>query len=182
MKENLKLGAILLVITAIAGALLGFAYDITRAPIEKRQKEEQAAALKVVLPADEFIQVEGLTLPEDKTVKNVFEAKTGGENAGYVVEVGSKGYGGEIVMMVGITKDNKISGIKTMKQSETPGLGTKASEPAFTDQYKDKPADKDLAVGSDIQGITGVTISSKAVTNGVNTALQFYNNELKGGK
>ncbi len=180
--RNLKLGAILLIITAIAGALLGFAYDITRAPIEKRQKEEQAAALKMVLPADEFTQVEGLTFPEDETVKSIFEAKTGGESAGYVIEVGSKGYGGEITMMVGISKDEKVTGIKILKQSETPGLGTKTAEPAFTDQYKDKDATKDLALGSDITAITGVTISSKGVTNGVNTAIQYYNNELKGGK
>lgn len=180
MKENLKLGAILLVITAIAGALLGFAYDITRGPVAERQKQEQAEALKVVLPADEFAELSGLTAKEN--VSTVFEAKSGGNTAGYVIEVETKGYGGPISMMVGISPEDKVTGIKVLKQNETPGLGSKTAEPAFTDQYKDKDATKDLSLGSDITAITGVTISSKAVTAGVNTAIQYYNEELKGGK
>src|SRR5689334_18950094 len=99
MKENLKLGATLLAITAIAGLILAFAHDITRAPIEAKAKEDQAAAMKVVLEAEEFTE-----LTDDITNENVtgvFEAKAGGNAAGYVFQVNSSGYGGKIQLMVG---------------------------------------------------------------------------------
>ncbi|MEG0307118.1 MAG: RnfABCDGE type electron transport complex subunit G [Clostridium sp.] len=180
MIENLKLGATLLVITAIAGLILAFAYDITRAPIEAKAKENQAIALKVVLAADEF---EELKADNAENIKAIFEAKNSGQTTGHVFNVIAKGgYGGDIELMVGIKNDGSISGIKILKQSETPGLGSKAAEPGFTDQFKSIKAEKELAVGSDIQSITGATISSKAVTSGVNTAINYYNTNLKGAK
>ncbi|MEG1254554.1 RnfABCDGE type electron transport complex subunit G [Clostridium sp.] len=180
MKENLKLGATLLVITAIAGLILAFAYDITRAPIEAKAKEDQAAALKVVLAADEFedLNVEGV-----ENILAIFEAKTGGETTGHVFNVIAKGgYGGDIELMVGINTDGTLSGMTVLKQSETPGLGTKATEPGFTDQFNGMSSEKELSVGSDIQAVTGATITSKAVTSGINTAINYYNTNLKGAK
>jgi electron transport complex protein RnfG len=180
MKENLKLGAILLAITAIAGLILAFAHDITKAPIEAKAKADQAAAMKVVLEAEEFTE-----LTDDITNENVtglFEAKTGGNAAGYVFQVNSSGYGGKIELMVGINGEGAVSGIKILSHTETPGLGSKAEDPTFTAQFEGLPAEAELAVGSDIQAITGATITSKAVTNGVNTAINYYNTNLKGAK
>ncbi|MEG0132808.1 MAG: RnfABCDGE type electron transport complex subunit G [Clostridium sp.] len=180
MIENLKLGATLLVITAIAGLILAFAYDITRAPIEAKAKENQAIALKVVLAADEF---EELKADNAENIKAIFEAKNGGQTTGHVFNVIAKGgYGGDIELMVGIKNDGSISGITILKQSETPGLGSKATEPGFTDQFKTMKAEKELAIGSDVQPITGATITSKAVTSGINTAINYYNTNLKGAK
>ena len=180
MKENLKLGATLLAITAIAGLILAFAHDITKAPIEAKAKADQAAAMKVVLEAEEFTE-----LTDDITNENVtgvFEAKTGENDAGYVFQVNSSGYGGKIQLMVGINGEGAVSGIKILSHTETPGLGSKAEDPTFTSQFKGLPAETELAVGSDIQAITGATITSKAVTNGVNTAINYYNTNLKGAK
>jgi len=181
MKENLKLGATLLAITAIAGLILAFAHDITRAPIEAKAKEDQAAAMKVVLEAEEFTE-----LTDDITNENVtgvFEAKTGGNAAGYVFQVNSSGYGGKIQLMVGINGEGAISGITILSHTETPGLGSKAKDdPTFAAQFKGLPAETELAVGSDIEAITGATITSKAVTDGVNTAINYYNTNLKGAK
>src|SRR3712207_8052036 len=90
-------------------------------------------------------------------------------------------------MMVGITTDGKVSGIKILSHSETPGLGANAETPQFSGQYKDKPA-KELEVvkgtasaDNQIAAITGATITSKAVTKGVNEAIEFYDSKLKGG-
>lgn len=178
MKENLKLGGTLLIITAIAGLILAFAYDITRGPIETRAKEEKAAALKVVLEADEFNDYKADT---NDAVTNVVEATTGGKVAGYVFTVNTKGYGGNIEMLVGIKADSTVSGIQILKQSETPGLGSKAQEdPSFAEQFKGKPAQGKLAVGTDIDAIGGATITSNGVTAGVNTAIEFYSANILG--
>lgn len=179
MKENLKLGATLLAITAIAGLILAFAHDITRAPIEAKAKADQAAAMKVVLEAEEFTDLDDIT---NENITGLFEAKTGGNAAGYVFQVNSSGYGGKIELMVGINGEGAVSGIKILSHTETPGLGSKAEDPTFTAQFKGLPAETELAVGSDIQAITGATITSKAVTNGVNTAINYYNTNLKGAK
>ncbi|HAR85670.1 electron transporter RnfG [Clostridium sulfidigenes] len=181
MKENLKLGGILLAITAIAGLILAFAYDITRAPIEAKAKEDQAAAMKVVLEAEEFSELkDGIA---DENVTGIFQAKTSGSDAGYVFQVNSSGYGGKIELMVGIDAEGAVSGITILSHTETPGLGSKAKDdPSFAAQYKGLSSEKELTVGSDIQAITGATITSKAVTTGVNTAINYYNTNLKGAK
>lgn len=87
--------------------------------------------------------------------------------------------------MVGITADGNISGVKIGNHSETPGLGSKASEPTFKDQFKGKGTDKSLTVvkgnasnDNDIAAISGATITSKAVTSGVNAAIDLYKSQL----
>lgn len=181
MKENIKLGCTLLIITALAGLILSFAYDITRKPIEARALEEKSAAMKVVLQAEEFAPVEESNLPENIT--GIYEAKNGGANAGYVFTLNTKGYGGNIEMMVGINADSTISGIDILKHTETPGLGAKAKEdPSFGEQFKGVSADKAISLGSDVQAITGATITSTGVTNGVNEAIEYFNSNLKGAK
>lgn len=181
MKENLKLGATLLVITAIAGLILAFAYDVTRAPIASRKAEEQAAAMRVVLE-----QGEEFTLIEGKSNDNIlesYEAKTSGKTSGYVFKVKTSGYGGEIMMLAGIDADSKVSGIEVLSLSETPGLGSKIKDdPTFGAQYAGKPAEGKLALGSDITAISGATISSGAVNTAVNNVIEFYNTEILGNE
>ncbi|MEG0775741.1 RnfABCDGE type electron transport complex subunit G [Clostridium sp.] len=180
MKENLGLGIKLLIITAIAGLLLGYVYEITKGPIEAKQKEEQTLAMKAILPtADEFNEK---NISAVEGISSIYEGNKGGQISGYLITVNPSGYGGEIKMMVGISSDGKVEGIKILTHNETPGLGSNAEKPKFADQFKGKSAEKELAVGSDIQAITGSTITSKAVTNGVNTAIKFYNDQLKGAK
>ena len=181
MKENLKLGGTLLAITAIAGLILAFAFDITRAPINARKAEEQAAAMRVVLE-----QGEEFTLVEDKSSEDIleaYEAKTSGKTSGYVFKTKTSGYGGEIMMLVGIDADSKVSGIEILSLSETPGLGSKIKDdPSFGAQYVGKPAEGKLALGSDITAISGATISSGAVNTAVNNVIEFYNAEILGNE
>ena len=83
----------------------------------------------------------------------------------------------------------RFTGIKILSHTETPGLGANAPKPQFSGQYKDKPIENKLEVvkvaptkDNEIQAITGSTITSKAVTLGVNDAIDFYNTSLKGDK
>jgi len=181
MKENLKLGVTLLIYTALAGLILAFAYDVTRPPIEARAKEEQAASMKVVLEAEEFTELTGLSA--DKNITGAFESKTACNAAGYILKSNSSSYGGKIELLVGIDNEGSITGVKILSHTETQGLGSKAKDdPTFTNQFKGLSAESKLAVGSGIEAISGATITSKGVTEGVNTAINYYNTNLKGAK
>ena len=95
-----------------------------------------------------------------------------------------EGYGGDIQITVGITADGTISGVAFLSISETAGLGMKATEPSFYNQYVNKKADKfvvskDGGDGEQIDALSGATITSRAVTGAVNTALGYYQNAFK---
>ncbi|SKA80726.1 electron transport complex protein RnfG [Clostridium sp. USBA 49] len=185
MKENFKLGGILLIIAATAGLLLGAAHSITLKPIAKQEQMSKAAAMKEILPEASEFKVKEVTL--SGTIKEVNEGLTSGKTSGYVITVTPKGYGGTIQLMVGISTKGNVEGIKILSHSETPGLGANAPQPKFSGQFKGKSIDKKLEVvkkapsnSNEIEAITGATITSRAVTNGVNEAITFYNTNLKG--
>ncbi len=182
MKENLKLGIKLLIIAGIAGLLLGYAYEITKGPIEAKAKEEQSLAMKELLPAATDFKKSEKNFSSDANISSIYEGNKNGQLSGYLFTVKSSGYGGPITMMIGISTEGKVEGVKILAHTETPGLGSNAEKPKFKDQFKGKSAEKELTVGSDIQAMTGSTITSKAVTSGVNSAIKFYNNQLKGAK
>ena len=103
----------------------------------------------------------------DSTVKTVYRA-----DSGYVVEVTPSGFGGEIDMVVGISADGTVTGVSIISMSETSGLGANATKEGFRAQYLGKTGA--LAVskdGGEIDALTGATITSRAVTRGVNSAL-----------
>jgi len=82
------------------------------------------------------------------------------------------GYGGPIEILVGLNVDETLRGIQVISQKETPGLGAKIIEDAFLAQFSGLTVDG-LALakdGGEIDAITGATISSAAVTEGVRAA------------
>lgn len=185
MKENIKLGLILLLITGFAGLLLGGSYEITKGPIAEKVLADKQAAMKELLPtADKFDKVD---IEINEKISEVNVGLSGSETIGYTIKVAPKGYGGAIETMVGISTDGKVTGIKILSHVETPGLGANAPKPEFSDQYKSKAIKEKLEVvkiapskENQIQALTGATITSAAVTLGVNDAIDFYNSSLKG--
>lgn len=176
MRDIFKLGGILFSITAVAAVLLGFTNMATADIIAEQAENANAEALRVVLPtASEFEVVEDLSL-DDSIVTDVNAGKENGETAGYVFNVAPTGYGGAINMLVGISAEGTLTGIEIVSHEETPGLGAKAAEPEFKDQFKDKPADAPL---EDVEVISGATITTNAVTDGINAAIDLYNQSLK---
>ena len=199
MKNILKNTAILTLITLIAGTLLGLVYEVTKEPIAAaKEKAKQTAYMKVVEDADKFeeydkfdadkasklLEKEGLTGCD---IVEAVEAKKGEETIGAVVTVVThEGYGGDIKISVGILNDGTVKGIEMLEISETAGLGMKSTEPEFKDQFKDKkvPAFKYTKQGAkadeEIDALSGATITTNAVTNGVNGAVVYFNNEMGG--
>lgn len=186
-KENsLKLGLILLIITAFVGVILGCAYTITKEPIEAQSQKANTEAMQELIANGDTFKKKDVKLTEN--IVEVNEALNNGSTVGYTIKLNTKGYGGNIELMVGISNDGKVQGIKILSQSETPGLGANSTQPAFYGQFKGKSIEKELQVtktssaqDNEIQAITGATITSKAVTRGVNEAVNFYKSNLKGG-
>ena len=189
-KDMFKLGLNLLIISAIAALLLAFTNSVTASTIAQRNEQANAEARKLVLEsAQDFEQVKDVKTDNSKGVEvsEIYEAKdASGNTVGYTLKVLPSGYGGTIELMVGIdSAKGQVSGINVVSNSETAGLGAKSTDPEFSDQYKGKPLEE-LSVlkngtpgDTEIKAISGATITSTAVTNGVDAAIEVYNNSLK---
>ena len=189
-KDMFKLGLNLLIISAVAALLLALTNSVTASTIAQRNEHANAEARKLVLEsAQDFEEVKDVKTDNSKGVKvsEIYEAKdASGNTVGYTLKVLPSGYGGTIELMVGIdSAKGQVSGINVVSNSETAGLGAKSTDPEFSDQYKGKPLEE-LSVlkngtpgDTEIKAISGATITSTAVTNGVDAAIEVYNNSLK---
>ena len=189
-KDMFKLGLNLLIISAVAALLLALTNSVTASTIAQRNEQANAEARKLVLEsAQDFEEVKDVKTDNSKGVEDseIYEAKdASGNTVGYTLKVLPSGYGGTIELMVGIdSAKGQVSGINVVSNSETAGLGAKSTDPEFSDQYKGKPLEE-LSVlkngtpgDTEIKAISGATITSTAVTNGVDAAIEVYNNSLK---
>ena len=201
MNNIVKNTLILTSITVISGLLLGIVYDITKEPIAEAQENTKQEAFRSVLAdassfetVEDFDASEALSLLKENgyTSDEITEIAEGidgsGETIGYVINVMShEAYDGDLEVSVGIAADGTVTGIEMLSISETAGLGMKADEADFKDQFKDKKVEKFSYTksgesGDDmIDAISGATITTNAVTNAVDAALVYYQNELGGG-
>ena len=176
-----QLVVVLGLITFVCALLLGFINAVTADKIAQNNENTRNEAMAVIMQdAESFEAVEvgeEWTAPEDKgqpTISGVYEAQAGGQTIGYCVEVNPKGFGGALTLIVGINADGTVAGAQVTSHGETPGLGAKSqTDPNWITQFAGQPADGSLAVtkdGGTIEAITGSTITSRAVTLGVNTA------------
>lgn len=199
MKSMLKEAAILFVITLISGCLLGLVYDVTKEPIQKAQaaakeeasKEVFADAASFVLREDIDSETATAVVTEagfKVTIDEVSEAlDAGGAVLGYVIIVTDhEGYGGDIQFSMGIRNDGTLNGISILQISETAGLGMKA-DPVLKEQFAGKNAvqfsyTKTGAASEDqVDAISGATITTNAVVNGVNAGLTYFQTGLTEG-
>lgn len=197
--QMIKNAMILTAITLVAGILLGFVYEITKEPIAKAQAQATAEAYQEVFAsAESFTEYEGFDADyakellteagyEDDSIDSVVVASNGTEDLGYVITVTAHdGYGGDITFTIGITNDGMMNGISILSISETAGLGMKATEESFSGQFANKATQvfsvtKTGATSEDeIDAISGATITSSAVSNGVNAGLVYYDSIIGG--
>lgn len=163
----------------VSGLIIGVVYFIT-APIavQKNEMLTQQAMKDLVSDAESFDSV------PDKD--QWFEAKKDGKVIAYVIPSETKGYGGEIKMLVAVASDGKVIDYNILTSNETPGLGDNASKEPFRSQFKGKEESKltvvkDPSDKEDIQAMTGATISSRAVTLAVKNAVDEVK-DFAGGK
>lgn len=181
-KNDNTIGKITLNLTVacfLCSLIIAFVYFIT-APVAAKNaailKDESMKAL--IKDAEDFKVVKGES--------EMHEALKNNKTIGYVTQSESKGYGGTIELLVAVDTKGQVIGYNILTHNETPGLGDKTTKSQFKDQFKGKDIDhlvvtKDPSNKDDVQAITGATISSRAVTNGVHQAVEQVN-EYIGGK
>ena len=198
MKDTIKNALILFAITLVAGALLGIVYEVTKEPIRIQKELAEQKASQKAYPEATFEEYAGFDeaqaaalLSEDEayakvSINDVQVAKLDGKPAGYVIQITSMGYGDDITWTLGLTDDGQVNGIALISINETPGLGMNA-EKVLVPQFDDvdipasfftvtKTADN---LSDTIDAISGATITSRAITNGVNAGLLYYETYLK---
>jgi len=180
MKENIIQISKLLLVCVISAAVLAYVYGITKEPIEKAKQSETIAALKsvVTVDSDKETIIEQDTLQDESGNKYPIYRIIYSDSsvAGMAVKTFSNnGYGGKIIIMLGVDKDFTITGLYPLEFSETPGLGTKMTKDEFKGQFSGKNTDnfvfKVQKDGGDVVAITSATITSRAVTEAVEKGL-----------
>ncbi len=178
----------LFVICVVSGGVLGVVYNATKEPISAAETAKKTEAIKNVLPEFQTLKdvtVKSAVANEDVEIPFYLAYDADNNFIGAAVETfTNKGFSGNISLMVGILADGTVKNISVLQHAETPGLGSKMSEPAFKDQFNDKnPASFKFNVkkdGGDVDAITAATISSRAFCDAVNRALLTFENN-KGG-
>ncbi len=165
---TLKLAVILFAFAAVVAVALGLVNKITSDRIAAFNEEKTAAAMKAVLTSDSYAPVSGSAAEKIDLVKEIYAAGS----SGWVIMVTPSGFGGEIEMAVGVDKSGAVTGVSIISMSETSGLGANAKRESFRSQYAGKSGSVALRKqGGEIDALTGATVTSTAVTKGVNAAL-----------
>ena len=194
MKNKIIKDALALtLITLVAGVTLGGVYEITKDPIAKQEAQAKAEAYEQVFTdaaAFEAVEMDDTltkTIRDQldqegykaQSIEEVMRAEDqSGETLGYAFTVvTSEGYGGDIQFSMGVQNDGTLNGISILSIGETAGLGMNADTPAFKDQFVGKQVEqlqytKNGATQDDeINAISGATVTTNAMTNGVNAGL-----------
>ena len=184
----------LTIIAILAGLALSGVFFMTKDTIADQELAKEREAYKAVCPdaasfddAEEAKDAIAAMAGESTRVNEALVAKDEAGNViGYALNVTGKGFGGDVTMALGLTADGKISGISFTELSETAGLGMRADEPAFKDQFAGKGGKLTLVKGDasgeqEISAITGASVTSGAVISAVNAGLDLYETTLKGG-
>jgi len=189
-----RLVAVLTAICIIAALALAEVYEVTKGPIAEQERLRVLRGFKAVLPPfnnDIEHDYKEVIVGKDKRGRDIsikfHVGKMNGKPVGTAFEVVSKeGYGGDIVILMGVDKEGKITGIEIIKHAETPGLGANITNKKWRDEFKghslaDGPK---LAVkkdGGEIDQFTGATISPRAVVKAVKWGLKMYEEKFKNG-
>lgn len=170
-QENFAPAIVLVCICLVITFALAMTYKVANPVIEANAAKSANEARMEVLPdGDSFTQYDG-TL-----VDGVTEAYMADNGAGMAVTAQYKGFGGAVTVMIGIDADGAITGVKVTEHAETPGLGTKAADPGYLEQYKGVTETTAAHIRDDaaIDAVSGATITSNAVYNSVSEALAQY--------
>jgi len=182
---TVKLAFILGMVCIAAAIALGSVYEITKERIALERERVMQEALQKVLTGTKHIL--RTTTPEGKVYFRGFASEdTSITPTEYAVVAYGKGYSSTIQTLVGVNISGKITGIAILFQQETPGLGAKAEEVLYGEsdswfqrQFEGKSGvnlavDKD---GGEIQSITGATISTRAITNSIQSEVEWLKKE-----
>jgi len=173
----IRLALILLAITAVVAMLLGAVNEITKGPIAEQKAHALAEGMSEVMEAESYELLENMEdRGFDPLVAEVYTAVSAGNTVGYCIKTTPSGYGGVIEMVVGVDLDGAVTGVKITSMSETANVGTKTRDAEWLSQFKGKRNGVSVITRGDageneVSAVSGATVSSKAVTNGVAAAI-----------
>ena len=166
----IRITASLLIIASLIAVMLAAVNSLTEDRIAENKMIEVTASISALF--GEGIETEELTVPGGSIVTGRYKIFANGGLAGYCVRVAPTGFDGKIDMMVAITPEGAVKGVRVISHTETPGLGSKAAEDDYLNTYRGKSGT--LVLGEDVDAIAGSTFSSRAIFEGVNAALSCY--------
>ena len=175
MNQVLKMGVILMVVGLVAAVGLGFTYTVTRDRIESYDRQVEAKAAVSALPgvkSSNELEVDKELQAQVKQVDGV--EKVYSTDSGYIFIIETKGYGGPLILAIGVDLQGEVQGIAVISSKETVGVGSTVFEDDGVKRWLGKTSEDALEVGEDIQAVTGATITSKAVNEQVKKALEAY--------
>lgn len=169
--------AVLAIICVVVTLALSSANLLTKDTIAELQLKNEKAAMKKLMDGE----YESATFTFEDNEINYNIVKKDGKTIGYIFKTSAKGYGGEIQVMTAVNPDASVAAVEILDASnETPGLGQNVTKENFYSQYNGRPHDIVVVKGgnadkqkNEIDAVTGATISSKAVTKAVNTAIEY---------
>ena len=199
-KQIIHDALVLTAFTLVLGLILGLVYGITKPRIDAADLAAKQEAFQAVF--EDAVSFNEVDFDADKaaelmaeggfsdTIDDVEEALDASGNVlGYVITVTAKdGSQGSITFSVGIKADGTVNGYSITDISETPGLGMKAKDESFYSQFQNKKVEEFVVVkttpaaDNEIETISGSTITSKAMANGCNAAIYYFNNALGGAQ
>ncbi|MBN2036910.1 MAG: FMN-binding protein [Chitinispirillaceae bacterium] len=183
-RDIVKIALNLVVIYVVGGVLLAFMYAYTAPIIYKNNISAKQEALGKIMPEADSIALLGQWTIHDHTA-DYYMAKKDAQICGYLIESYGKGYSGYIHVLIAVDTTMAIQRINILSHTETPGLGDEIETPSFRNQFAKKRAAHMKVIKGEtteyIQAITGVTISTRGVTeDAAKNALEFLDRTIKG--
>ena len=161
---------VLVSICLVAGALLGVVHQVT-APVAAANADAAAQETYATL-VPEAASFEPVDCGVDGCTAALRALDASGQPIAHIVVAESKGYGGPVPIAVAFGPDGAVVGITAMPNDETPGLGTRIAEDEYIGQYVGRPAE--ATAETDVDLISGATISSRAALAAYNIAVEAY--------
>ena len=175
VKQILRLSLILIIITGITALLLAGVNALTADRIAENERIATEQSLASIFGEAKYTDI----TPSDTSgigpdVKTIYETDSGD----FGVLVSPQGFKQEIQMAVGISANGEIIGVSIISSQETSGIGSKAANDEYVKRYEGLSGE--LTLGTDVDGVSGATISSKAILKGINEALAIDFQAVKG--
>ena len=170
----LLIGLRLLLICAVVAGIISLVYAVTLPKVEENLREEKRKAIITIFGTED------LSYTQSETDNAFYTVRYGENGLGYCTEETVGGFGGDLSLMVGFDADGTVLGVGIISHSETPGLGARVNEADYLAQYRGHSGTLTLKKdgGSDIDAISGATISSRAVLSAVNQATAHLGKQL----
>lgn len=177
--SDVQIFIILTVVSVASAGILAFTYNFTKDPIAKTEARKKEDALRNVLPSETTrITTQKITVEGEEVELSIGEDKNGAV-LGYAVQsITKKGFGGQIIFLLGLDLEGKITTYNVISHTETPGLGDGINSEKFKKQFQGKNSGnftfKVVKDGGNVQAITAATISSRAACEALDKGLKYF--------